>query len=242
MSSATNRPVTDAHADPRLQPEVTLCGVLSLSAGRPVLLLEDRPGSTTGPQFVAAADRIGADQMAFLVRYSSGFVFVCLPAVRCAELMLPIFANDLDLVDEPIQVVSVDARERVSTGISAADRSLTARLLADPHTGPAELTRPGHVVPIRVTQNCRKRAEAIPALALDLCLIAGTSDAAILCDLVDEQGETMTTAGALQFAALHDLACVVASEVSSYRQTSLDDADRPPIDAGLLNTPEPIAS
>jgi 3,4-dihydroxy 2-butanone 4-phosphate synthase / GTP cyclohydrolase II len=242
MSSATDRRVSDAPADLRLQPEVgESVAALRLSAGLSILLLDDRPGSTTGPQLVAAADRIGADQMAFLVRYSSGFVYVCLPALRCAELMLPIFANDLQLVDEPIPVVSVDAGERVSTGISAADRSLTARLLADPHTTPAELTRPGHVVPIRVTQNCRKRAEAVPALALDLCLIAGASDAAVLCDLVDEEGETMTTAGALQFAALHDLACVVASEVSSYRQTPLDGAGQPPIGASLI-APEPIAS
>jgi 3,4-dihydroxy 2-butanone 4-phosphate synthase/GTP cyclohydrolase II len=193
--------------------QVDVVAVADLAAGTPVVLVDDVMHAT-GPQLLAAADRIDAETMAFIVRYSSGFVSVCLPAARCDQLLLPVFANDRGVIHEPLSAVSVDARFDVGTGISAADRSRTARLLADPRSVAGDFTRPGHVVPLRVPESCGRRAEAMPAVALGLCAIAGASVAAVISDLVDdEDANPMSDRDANEFATRRGLRCVMASEI-----------------------------
>jgi 3,4-dihydroxy 2-butanone 4-phosphate synthase / GTP cyclohydrolase II len=181
-------------------------------SGRPVVLLTNgaRP---TPPQLVVAAQRIEPAQMAFMVRYTSGFISVCLPAARCDELVLPIFANDKCLVGEPIPGVSVDAVDGVGTGISAVDRCLTARRLANPSATAQDFRRPGHVVPLRVPDVCRDRVDSLPAAALALGQLTGLAEATVIGDLVRDDAEVMTDAEAVGFAARHELTCVIVADV-----------------------------
>jgi 3,4-dihydroxy 2-butanone 4-phosphate synthase/GTP cyclohydrolase II len=184
----------------------------AFASGRPVVLLTIGAG-TPPPRLVVAAQRIEPAQMAFMVRHTSGYISVCLPTARCDELVLPIFANDKCLVGEPIPGVSVDAVDGVGTGISAVDRCLTARRLADPSATAQDFRRPGHVVPLRVPDTCRDRADSLPAAALGLCQLTGRAEATVMGHLVRDDAEVMTAAEAAGFAVRHKLTCVSVADV-----------------------------
>ena len=116
----------------------------ALRRGEPVLLTDG-----SGEQhMVIAAELVTAPTMAMLVRHSSGFVCVAVTGERLAALDIPLMAADGE--DREAFAVSVDAVAGPTTGISAHDRAITARTLADPASTPADLVRPGHVVPVRV--------------------------------------------------------------------------------------------
>lgn len=147
-------------------------------ADGPVVVLDGRGSGG----LVAPADDITTETMAFLVRAGSGFVQVTVTGETCERLQLPPMVWPAPPGARGDQCVSVDAAHGISTGISASDRALTARLLAAPTTRAAELTRPGHVVPVLV------RDPDTPAgLALALAARAGRR-AAVLCAAVPTDG------------------------------------------------------
>ncbi|MFE3000800.1 3,4-dihydroxy-2-butanone-4-phosphate synthase [Nocardia sp. NPDC059246] len=156
---------------------------------------------------------ISADtrQMAQLIRYSSGFVQVALPDAVCDRLLLPEAApsqRSSGMIAAG-QCVAVDAISGVTTGISANDRAITARTLAQPRTSPSDLTRPGHVVPIRVkADGGQARAGAVVAAALALVTAASGVPAAVIADLVsvDFHADVMRCGEAEVFAASRGLA------------------------------------
>src|SRR4029077_19997663 len=191
---------------------VVASALAQFASGRPVVLLTIGAGATP-PQLVIAAQRVEPAQIAFMVRYTSGFISVCLPTSRCDELVLPIFANDKCLVGEPLPGVSVDALDGVGTGISAVDRCLTARRLANPSATAQDFRRPGHVVPLRVPDAGRDRADSLPAAALGLCQLTGLVEATVMGDLVRDDAEVMTAAEAARFGARHELTCVAVLDV-----------------------------
>lgn len=118
-----------------------------LLAGRTVLLVEERGDEVVGHLVVRAAEvRVGA--VAFLVRHSAGYLCAAMESRRCDELQLPPCSSGVRDQHVTDFRVAVDAATGVGTGISAADRARTARVLADPATQPADLTRPGHLVPV----------------------------------------------------------------------------------------------
>jgi len=121
---------------------VLLDPVSALRRGRPVVLF-DEDVIEGGAELLIAAEVAQSEAMAFLVRYTSGFVTVALPVRRCNQLDLPAIAADPYGGCRPVPAVTVDAAEGIGTGISAADRSYTARLLADSATRPDQLSRPG---------------------------------------------------------------------------------------------------
>lgn len=188
------------------------------------VLIDDRgpnaaPGGMRGPVvvldgrgsglLVTAADYITTETMAFLVRVGSGFVQVALDGVTCDRLLLPPMVWPAPAGPRGDHCVSVDAAFGVSTGISAADRALTARLLAAPTTVPDDLTRPGHVVPVRA-----RTPDSPAGLALALVARAGHR-AAVLTAAVpggDPCAEART-ADLLALADTHGLAVVEAADL-----------------------------
>ena len=180
--------------------------VSSLRLGNLVVMIDDS-ATEGGAELWLAAE--GADALAFanLVRYTSGFVTVAIPASRSSQLGLPAMFNvDASFSDRrPVQAVTCDAAEGVATGISAADRSLTARLLADPLSTPDHFTRPGHLVPIRVREGFTD-ARSPASAALELCGIAQLQPAMVRCELVRDSGSLATPAEGLEFARRHHLA------------------------------------
>ncbi|MGW4482210.1 3,4-dihydroxy-2-butanone-4-phosphate synthase [Amycolatopsis sp. NPDC004368] len=150
--------------------ELDLGVFAAFGRGEPVLLDD---------HLVLAADLVTTSSMAFLIRHTSGFACVALPRERLRALHIPLLpADDADC---PPFAVSVDAAEGTTTGISAHDRALTARTLADPASTRTDLIRPGHVVPVAARHGSR----GVPEAALELCRGAGLAEAAVLAAVVD---------------------------------------------------------
>jgi 3,4-dihydroxy 2-butanone 4-phosphate synthase / GTP cyclohydrolase II len=155
--------------------------------------------------------------MAFMVRHTSGFI--------CA----PLTEHDADRLDLPpmyhrnqdrrgtAYTVTVDAREGVTTGISAAERAHTIRLLADPATGPADLSRPGHVVPLRARDGGVLRRSGHTEAAVDLARLAGLRPAGALCELVHDDGSVRRLPDLVTFAELHGLTLISIADLIAYR-------------------------
>jgi 3,4-dihydroxy 2-butanone 4-phosphate synthase/GTP cyclohydrolase II len=191
--------------------------VADIAAGRPVVVVDDADRENEG-DLIFAAEKATPELLAFMVRHTSGYV--------CA----PITENDADRLELPpmcatnqdrrgtAYTVTVDAREGVSTGISAADRAHTIRLLADPATGPADLTRPGHVVPLRARPGGVLSRPGHTEAAVDLAVLAGLRPAGVLCELVNDDGTMMRVPDLAGFAAAHGLILVTIADLIAHRR------------------------
>jgi 3,4-dihydroxy 2-butanone 4-phosphate synthase / GTP cyclohydrolase II len=190
--------------------------VSALRTGNLVVMVDDdRVGfADGGAELWLAAEGADPRVMAQLVRHTSGFVTIAIPASRSTRLGLPAMVNDdLSFGDRrPVQAVTCDAAEGVTTGISAADRALTARLLADPDATRDHFTRPGHMVALRVRDGFTDPRSPASA-ALELCAIAQLAPALVRCELVHDSGALLSPAEGLEFARAHNLAVIAQHEL-----------------------------
>jgi 3,4-dihydroxy-2-butanone 4-phosphate synthase len=189
--------------------------VTTLRSGGLVTLI-DEDATEGGVELWMAAELAEAPVFARLVRHTSGFVTVALPAVRCASLGLPAMMGVEASFTEtrPVQAVTCDAAEGITTGISAADRSLTARLLADPDSTPDDFKRPGHVVPLRIREGLTDPNTSASA-ALSMCSVAGLRPGMVRCEAVLDSGVLAGPADGFELAALLHAPVIVLSELTS---------------------------
>lgn len=186
-----------------------------IAAGRPVVV-----SAGEGGVLAFAAEKATSSVMAFLVRHTSGLVAVALPEPDCDRLGLGPMAG-ADSRDTPY-TVTVDARDGVGTGISAADRAHTARLLAAAGTSAADLSRPGHVMGLR-THERGVLGRAAPAEAVvDLARLAGLRPAGVVAGIVSPRDpRRMAQQDELvEFAQAHGLTRVSAGEVAGHRRAA----------------------
>jgi 3,4-dihydroxy 2-butanone 4-phosphate synthase/GTP cyclohydrolase II len=143
-----------------------------LCAGRPVLVADsaDREDEV---DVVLAAEHASAQWLGWMIRHTSGYVCAPLPAERAAALQLPLMVADSQDSRRTAYTVSVDAASGVTTGISAADRARTLRVLADPASGPRDLIRPGHVLPLRAVAGGVAQRAGHTEAGVELCRMAG---------------------------------------------------------------------
>ncbi|NIL43373.1 bifunctional 3,4-dihydroxy-2-butanone-4-phosphate synthase/GTP cyclohydrolase II [Salinispora arenicola] len=186
-------------------------------AGRPVVVVDDANRENEG-DLIFAAELATPELVAFMVRYTSGYICAPLTEDECDRLDLPPMHHTNQDRRGTAYTVTVDAREGVSTGISAADRAHTIRLLADPHTGPADLARPGHVVPLRARQGGVLRRPGHTEAAIDLTRLAGLRPAGVLCELVNDDGTMMRVPDLERFCAEHSLVLITIADLVAYRR------------------------
>lgn len=183
----------------------------ALAAGRGVVLCDDIDRPCRG-EIVSAADSATAQMIAFTVRHTSGFLQVALPAERCAALGLTAQCG----ADDPTapQCVSVDAADGVGTGISAADRTTTARRLADTDSTADAFTRPGHLVPVRVDTD--RYPLGFADTALHLVTASGHRPAAVFATVVGTENPTDLATGPdlTRFAKRHGLPLIAVGDIA----------------------------
>ena len=159
----------------------------AIADGRPVLVVDDADRENEG-DIIFAADAATDELMGLTVRLGSGVICVAMTGGDLDRLALPPMTAINEDAKGTAYSVSVDAREGVTTGISAADRALTARLLADPATGREDLARPGHVFPLRARDGGVLVRRGHTEAAVDLCRLAGRTPAGVICEVVEEDG------------------------------------------------------
>ncbi|HEY2090989.1 MAG TPA: bifunctional 3,4-dihydroxy-2-butanone-4-phosphate synthase/GTP cyclohydrolase II [Thermoanaerobaculia bacterium] len=184
--------------------------------GEVVIIVDDEDRENEGDLCIAA-EKITPDAVNFMARFGRGLICLALTEERCKELDLPLMVENNTSPYGTAFTVSIEARGRVTTGISARDRSETVRAAIDPKTKPADLSRPGHVFPLRAKKGgVLKRAGQTEA-SVDLAQIAGMTPAAVICEIMNEDG-TMARLGDLRaFAIQHGLKIISVADIIKYR-------------------------
>jgi 3,4-dihydroxy 2-butanone 4-phosphate synthase / GTP cyclohydrolase II len=199
--------------------------VAEIAAGRPVVVVDDADRENEG-DLIFAAEKATPELVGFMVRHTSGYICAPMTEEDCDRLELPpMYATNQDRRGTAY-TVTVDAREGVTTGISAADRARTVRLLADPKTSPADLSRPGHMVPLRARHGGVLRRAGHTEAAVDLAVLAGLRPAAALCELVNDDGSMMRLPRLREFAREHGLALISIADLIAYRRRTERQVER----------------
>jgi 3,4-dihydroxy-2-butanone 4-phosphate synthase len=210
----------DLVPDVRARPDAFTVATDELAAGRMVLLRDDRERQGEGDLLIAA-EFADADAINFMVTEARGIVCVALTTERCAELGLEQIGNrgnQSSLGDSAM--VSIEAKEGVTTGISAGDRARTIAVAADPARGPDDLVVPGHIFPLRARPGGILERAGRTEAAVELTGVAGLRGAGVLCQVMREDGHMATGEDLEVFAARHGLAILDASDVVEHARVA----------------------
>jgi 3,4-dihydroxy 2-butanone 4-phosphate synthase/GTP cyclohydrolase II len=193
--------------------------IADVKSGKPVVVIDDEDRENEG-DLIFAAELATPELVAFMVRYTSGYICVPLTEADANRLELPPMYHTNQDRRGTAYAVTVDAREGVSTGISASDRAHTIRMLADPASKSTDFARPGHVVPLRAKDGGVLRRPGHTEAAVDLSVLAGLHSAGVLCEIVSEKDPAgMARADELRvFADEHDLALISIADLIAYRR------------------------
>ena len=206
---------TDQHSGVRLDPIER--AIADIAAGRAVVVVDDENRENEG-DLIFAASKATPELMAFTIRWSSGVICVPMPGVMLDRLEIPLMTPHNKERMRTAYTISVDARDGVTTGISAADRAHTVRTLADSATEPWEITRPGHVFPLRYRDGGVLARRGHTEAAVDLARLAGLTPVGVLVEVVNDDG-TMKRAHELrEFADEHGLAMISIEDLVRYRR------------------------
>ena len=191
--------------------------IAAIAAGKAVVVVDDEDRENEG-DLIFAASKATPELMAFTIRHSSGVICVPMPADMLDRLEIPLMTpHNRDRMRTQF-TISVDARDGVSTGISAADRAHTARVLADSATEPWELTRPGHVFPLRYREGGVLVRRGHTEAAVDLARLAGLTPAGVLVEIVNDDGTMKRGPELREFADEHGLLMISIEQMVEYRR------------------------
>ena len=161
--------------------------IAAIAAGRMVVVVDDEDRENEG-DLIVAAEYATPEVMAFFVRHTSGLICASITSERADELDLPLMVARNTESQRTAFTVTVDYRMGTTTGISATDRSLTARALVDPETRPEDLARPGHLHVLRAREGGVLKRAGHTEAAVDLARLAGLTPAGVLCEVVTDDG------------------------------------------------------
>ncbi len=189
----------------------------AFSGGEIVVVTDDDDRENEGDLFVAAS-LCSPEKMAFIIRHTSGIVCAPLSADEAKRLHLDpmVAANDAPL--GTAFTVSVDVRHGLTTGISAEERTNTARALANGNAGPADFVRPGHVFPLVAKDGGVLMRSGHTEACVDLCRLAGLPPVGVLAELMNDDGTVMRGPGVTAFAERHKLKQISIADLIAYRQ------------------------
>jgi 3,4-dihydroxy 2-butanone 4-phosphate synthase/GTP cyclohydrolase II len=184
--------------------------------GRFVIIVDDEDRENEG-DLAIAAERVTPEAINFMAREGRGLICLAMTEERCDELGLPLMVEDNSTPFGTAFTVSIEARGKVTTGISAADRSATVRTAVHPSTRPADLLRPGHIFPLRARRGgVLKRAGQTEA-SVDLARLAGLTPAGVICEIMNDDGTMARVPDLARFAERHGLAMITVADLIRHR-------------------------
>lgn len=189
----------------------------SLRQGRPIIVTDDANRENEG-DLILAAEKATAETLSFMIRYTSGVICVPMEGGDLDRLELPLMTQRNNEAMRTAYTISVDAKSGVTTGISAADRTRTIRLLSDPATRADDLVRPGHVFPLRYRQGGVLRRAGHTEAAVDLSRLAGLRPAGVLAEVVNDDGSMARLPELFAFTEQHRLKLCSIEQLIAYRR------------------------
>lgn len=189
----------------------------ALRDGKPVIVADDEGRENEG-DVVMAAQFVSQEWIAWTVRHTSGYLCAPLTNEIADRLELPpMWAHNED-PRGTAYTISVDAADRLSTGISASDRAHTLRVLADPESTPASLIRPGHIIPLRAVDGGVRERDGHTEATVDLLKLAGLTPVGVIGEIVEDGGEMMRLPGLLALGAEHDVPVITIEELIRFME------------------------
>ncbi len=186
-------------------------------AGRMFILVDDEDRENEG-DLVIPAQFADAAAINFMAKHGRGLICLALTQERVAKLGLPLMARSNASRYQTAFTVSIEAREGVTTGISAADRARTIAVAIDPEKGPADITTPGHIFPLLAREGGVLVRAGHTEAAVDLARLAGLNPAGVICEIMNDDGTMARMPDLVAFARRHGLKIGTIADLIAYRR------------------------
>ncbi len=192
----------------------------ALRAGKPIILVDDEGRENEG-DLILAAEKATPESVNFLIQYGSGIVCVTLTEEQADRLELPLMVPKKSSNSHFVAAFthSIEAAHGVTTGVSAADRAKTIQIAMNPKSKPEDLSRPGHVFPLRARKGGVLVRQGHTEGSVDLMRLAGLTPAGVLCELMNPDGTMARMPQIREFAEKHDLTILSIQEIIEYRKS-----------------------
>jgi 3,4-dihydroxy 2-butanone 4-phosphate synthase / GTP cyclohydrolase II len=190
--------------------------IRDIKQGKFIILLDDEDRENEG-DLVIAAQHVTPQAINFMAKYARGLICLALTPQRVEELHLPQQAIENTATFGTAFTVSIDARKDITTGISAADRATTIHVAIDPKSKPSDLARPGHIFPLKAQQGGVLKRAGQTEGSVDLARLAGLTPAAVICEVMNEDGTMARVPELAKFAKAHKLKMVTIKALIEYR-------------------------
>ncbi len=188
-----------------------------IKAGKFVIIVDDEDRENEG-DLIMAAEKVTPEAINFMATHARGLICVPLTGKRLDELKIPMMVSENTSKYSTAFTVSVEAKHRVSTGISAADRAETVRVLIDPATKPEDLARPGHMFPLRARDGGVLVRAGHTEAVVDLARLAGLYPAGVICEIMNEDGTMARLPQLEKMAEKWGLKIVSVADLIAYRR------------------------
>ncbi|MDO6639568.1 3,4-dihydroxy-2-butanone-4-phosphate synthase [Shewanella sp. 10N.286.51.B2] len=188
----------------------------ALRLGNGVLLLDDEDRENEG-DIIYSAEHLTAKQMALMIRECSGIVCLCLTDEQANKLELPPMVQDNNSANQTAFTVSIEAKEGVTTGVSAQDRVTTVKTATAVNAKASDLARPGHVFPLRARAGGVMARRGHTEGTVDLMQMAGLSPAGVLCEVTNEDGTMAKAPEIVAFGLKHNMPVLTIEDMVMYR-------------------------
>ncbi len=193
--------------------------------GKAIVVVDDEDRENEG-DIIFAASKATPELMAFLVRYSSGLICAPITGDILDRLAIPLMTPHNREKMRTAYTISIDARDGITTGISAADRARTCRVLADSATEPFELVQPGHIIPLRAKKGGVLERAGHTEAAVDFARLAGLTPAGVIGEVLNDDGTLMRAPELREFADEHGIALVSIEDLQVYRRLHESQVER----------------
>ncbi|MDX2347890.1 MAG: bifunctional 3,4-dihydroxy-2-butanone-4-phosphate synthase/GTP cyclohydrolase II [Nitrospirota bacterium] len=187
-----------------------------IQAGKCVVLVDDEDRENEG-DLVLAAEQVTPDAINFMAKYGRGLICLALTPERVEELKLPPQSQENTATFGTAFTVSIDAAKNITTGISAADRAATIKLAVTPGAKPTDFARPGHVFPLKAHKGGVLRRAGQTEGSVDLARLAGLVPAAVICEIMNDDGTMARVPHLREFAKQHKLKIITVKDLIQYR-------------------------
>lgn len=193
-----------------------IAAIEAMKMGRPVIMMDDLDRENEA-DLIVAAEKLTEETMAILIRECSGIVCLCLPELHLQKLNLPQMVPVNESRYGTAFTISIEAREGVTTGVSAHDRLVTIQTAIADNAKPEDLARPGHVFPLQANQGGVLARRGHTEGSVDLAILAGLKPAAVLCELMNSNGTMMRGDQVVAFSTQHNFPIVTIEDIVQYR-------------------------
>ena len=188
-----------------------------IRAGKFVVVV-DAPDRENEGDLTLAAEHITPAAINFMATHARGLICLCLTEERCDELGLRPMTYNNQTPFETAFTVAIEAREGVTTGISAADRAHTIQVAIDPSKGPDDLVQPGHIFPLRARPGGVLQRTGQTEASVDLARLAGLNPAGVVCEIANEDGSMARVPDLVPYCEQHGLKMITVSDLVEYRR------------------------